>query len=487
MDTLERTPMEKSINVIRFSALKSVSTLAAFCALAACVTPSKQPVTLAGNLQASWVVLGEQGQAIARAITLDTVCPMLLQDGQAQRMQVRAMPTTVAQRKTTSLPHDSKPAAFPVLSCEAVLNPASKSVSVDQQVLSLPKSVVRRIVVIGDTGCRLQKSSDYFQDCNDAAKWAFPEVAKTAASFKPDLVIHVGDYHYRENACDARNSDCTGSPWGYGWDTWQADFFSPAAALLAAAPWVVVRGNHESCSRAGQGWWRFMDPRPLQAGRDCNREQDDLMGDYSAPYTVPLGRGGAELAQLIIFDSAKMPYKALSKTDPAHAIYLAQLQEMGKVAAQADFNFFIDHHPILGLGPLLRNAEGVKIFPGNAALQDLLQGLYGPQLFPPEVQATIGGHVHLFEAISFASGHPTQFVSGNGGSSLDQPLPTPLPPDAKTFSGAKVAQFMNTNEVGFMTMERIDASWKIQAWNKNGKLLNTCLMQERKTSCSVAD
>jgi hypothetical protein len=50
------------------------------------------------------------------------------------------------------------------------------------------------------------------------------------------------------------------SPWGYGWDTWKADFFDPAQALLKAAPWVMVRGNHETCTRAGQGWWRFLDP-----------------------------------------------------------------------------------------------------------------------------------------------------------------------------------------------------------------------------------
>ncbi len=251
------------MNDMRFSTLKKLSALVVILTLAACVTPAHQQTALPAKILTSWVVLGEQGQAIARVVTLDTQCPMLMQDGQAQRMQVRAMPATMAQRKTASLPADSKPAAFPVLSCDAVINPASKSVSVDQQALPLPKAVVQRIVVIGDTGCRLQKSSDYFQDCNDGAKWAFPEVARTAASFKPDLVIHVGDYHYRENACDTRNSDCAGSPWGYGWDTWQADFFTPATPLLAAAPWVVVRGNHESCSRAGQGWWRFHGPTPF--------------------------------------------------------------------------------------------------------------------------------------------------------------------------------------------------------------------------------
>ena len=47
---------------------------------------------------------------------------------------------------------------------------------------------------------------------------------------------------------------CAGSPWGDNWTTWQADFYTPAAPLLAAAPIVLVRGNHEDCERAGPGW-----------------------------------------------------------------------------------------------------------------------------------------------------------------------------------------------------------------------------------------
>ena len=57
-----------------------------------------------------------------------------------------------------------------------------------------------------------------------------------ARSWKPDLVIHVGDYHYRENACPKDIAGCRDSPWGYGWDAWDADFFVPARPLLAAAP-----------------------------------------------------------------------------------------------------------------------------------------------------------------------------------------------------------------------------------------------------------
>lgn len=433
----------------------------------------------------NWVVLGEQGQAIARSITGATMCPVLMQDGVAQTMTVRAASGSVAQRKTASSAEDSKASDFPVLTCEAILNPATRVASINGQVLPLPKPVPQKILVIGDTGCRLKKADNYFQPCNDASKWAFYDVIKTAAEFKPDLVIHVGDYHYRENRCPEGNAECAGSPWGYGWDTWKADFFTPAAPLLKVAPWVVVRGNHESCIRAGQGWWRMMDPRPLQAGRDCNLEQDDMRGDYSPPYAVPLGKFGEQNAQLIVFDSAKIPGKAIAKTDPAYAIYMQQFQAVDQLSEQADFNFFINHHPILGFASDRKKGDAVEFKPGNAALQSLMQNYHPVRLFPSKVQATLSGHVHLFEAISFTSGHPTQFVSGNGGSSLDQALPNQIPAGTTPFPAAEVDHFSNSNEVGFLTMERIAEGWKMQSWDKTGKLMTACLMSDGKTKCKL--
>ena len=62
---------------------------------------------------------------------------------------------------------------------------------------------------------------------------------------------------------------CAGSPYGDNWAVWQKDFFNPAAPLLAAAPWVLVRGNHELCDRGGHGWFRLLDPHPTPI--DCTR------------------------------------------------------------------------------------------------------------------------------------------------------------------------------------------------------------------------
>ena len=124
--------------------------------------------------------------------------------------------------------------------------------------------------MLGDTGCRIKGAT--LQACNDPAQWPFPQVAAAAASLKPDLVIHVGDYLYRESACPPGNQGCAGSPWGDNWTTWQADFFTPAQPLLAAAPIVLARGNHEDCKRAGPGWLRLQGPPPL-IRRACTAHQ----------------------------------------------------------------------------------------------------------------------------------------------------------------------------------------------------------------------
>ena len=465
---------------MKLSVLMSVSSLLLLNACTGIRAPDQD-----AELKARWVVLGENGQAIARAITSAAACPALVQDGVALPMTVRAAAATEAQRKTASKSEISKPSAFPVLTCEAVIAAGTKQARIGSQVLPLPPAAIEKIVVIGDSGCRLKAADNYYQPCNDGEKWAFRSMIAKAAQFKPDLVVHVGDYHYRENPCPDDHPECAGSPWGYGWDTWNADFFDPAAALLKTAPWVMVRGNHESCARAGQGWWRLLDPRPLQAGRDCNLESNDLRGDYSAPYAVPLGRIGGELAQIIVFDSAKVPNKALALDDPAYPIYREQIQTVDRLAGTADFNLFIEHHPVLGLAVEKKRSGGLDVKPGNAALQALLQEVHPQRLFAANIHATIAGHVHLFEALTFATDHPTQFVSGNGGSSLDTPVPQPLAADVTPFAGAKVAHFSNSNEVGFMTMERYVDHWQVRAWNLQGKVLRTCRMTSKQTDCDA--
>jgi hypothetical protein len=71
-----------------------------------------------------------------------------------------------------------------------------------------------------------------FQDCDINSQWPFSILAERIAAAKPDLVIHVGDYLYRESPCPKNDKGCAGSAHGDKWDTWKTDFFVPAAPLI---------------------------------------------------------------------------------------------------------------------------------------------------------------------------------------------------------------------------------------------------------------
>lgn len=190
----------------RHVALLSLATTIAGCA--------SFGATSSDNLS-SFVVLGEGGAAVARVISSAARCPAITRDGRNEAMTLRATPQTLPLRATQSPPQESKPSAFPVLTCEALIPAGTRTLSVAGKPLPIPAPVITRIVVIGDTGCRLKRNGSY-QDCNNPEAFPFAQVAAAAAAWKPQLVVHVGDYHYREDPCPASRPGCAGSPWGYG-------------------------------------------------------------------------------------------------------------------------------------------------------------------------------------------------------------------------------------------------------------------------------
>ena len=428
----------------------------------------------------TFVVLSQDGVPVARAITSGVACPDIDLDGVARAMIVRAAPGTMPLRPTFSTPANSKPSAFPVLTCEMAIPAGVTRATIAGRALPLPKATPQTIAVLGDTGCRIKISDKVFQACDDPAQWPFPAVANAAAAGAPDLVVHVGDYHYRENACPPGNAGCAGTPWGYGWDAWEADFFAPAARLLAAAPWVVVRGNHESCARAGQGWWRFLDTRPLVVRQDCNDPADDNFGDFSEPYAVPLGTGAD--THLIVFDSSRVGITPLPPDGPMYKTYHAQFVRAFALGARRANTFFMVHHPVLAFAPNPSQPESP--YSGNAGLQSVLQALEPVALFPPDVKALLSGHVHLFEVVSFSTPHPSQFVSGIGGDWIDTPLPLPLAANVTPAPAAVVSVIVATNRFGFMTMQRDGSRWTMTARDIDGKPMTTCTLNERRADCA---
>jgi hypothetical protein len=426
--------------------------------------------------ESAWVEIGANNQAIARLLTPYNVCPSITVDNVVHPMTLRALAGSEPLRTSSTDPTlagamtsgNTKASIFTLTSCEYLLPTGAQKASVAGKYLPLPKSVVNRVAIIGDTGCRISIGNVY-QACGDPTIWPFSVISSAVAAMQPDLVLHVGDYQYRDNPCPPGNTACTGTPWGYGSDTWVADLFQPAAPLLAAAPWVMVRGNHELCNRAGQGWYRYLDPNPYDATgvKTCNDPANDNVGNYNDPWTVSFGD-----TQFVVFDSSNTPKTALAA---GFQPYTSELMTAAGLTTASMLNIWAVHHPILGY------TAGNPPTSGNPGMQSVMNQLYPNNYYPPNTGLAIHGHVHDFQAINFSSNHPATFVAGNGGDNLDTALPATFnpaspPPAANTVVNA----FAFSQEFGFMVMDRVgavgDKNWKFTSYRTNGTIIAVCTM-----------
>ena len=457
--------------------LRWVCAAPAFVALTACAPLDTQVrAAPAEALDALWVQAAVSGGWQVRAITTAATCPTIRWSQGSALMATRAAPGAVAPRGDAVQP-ESKPALFASRSCEAAWPDAAAEVRVGERQLKRPAAEPRHIVLVGDSGCRLKASENAFQDCQDAAAWPYARIARSAAAGAPDLVIHVGDIHYRESPCPAGRPGCAGSPWGYGQDTWMADLFEPAAPLLAAAPWVFARGNHETCSRAGAGWFRFLDPRAWSASASCQGPQDDPASDFTEPYAVPLSAD----TQLIVFDSSFVSGKAYPPGHPVALRYAAQLQRVAELARARPHSFFLNHHPVLAFGG---SASG-EPKPGNAGLLSVMASVQPGRLYAPGVDAVLNGHVHLYQALSFAGDQPATLVTGNGGSMMEGQVDPARALRQQPAPGATVARYDTQPGYGYATLDREAEGWRLTEHAVDGRALSRCLLRGQQLACEA--
>jgi hypothetical protein len=414
---------------------------------AAMMLASFAPRPAEAKILAQWVQLGADGAASVRAIA-DEPCPSVTFDGTAVPMTVRSEPT----QKIGGV----KPAQFAVRGCEVAIPAGAVTALLDGKPLPLPRPNPQRIVMFGDTGCRL-KTGDPTQACNDPNAWPFPKVAAAAAAARPDLVIHVGDYEYREDACPAGNAGCAGSPFGYGWDAWNADFFQPGTPLFAAAPWVMVRGNHENCDRAGEGWFRFLERAPMEA--TCR----DMTGDYVAR----LGDFG-----IVVVDSGKVSDTASEDSDQVPIVRRQLIDVLGKIPGNA---WLATHKPV---NAMLAKPGDPKV---NIVSNKVLQAALGADM-PAGVRMYVAGHIHFFQAVDFGGVRPPQLVVGTGGDNLED-MPS-APVTGADLNGRKVVNATTYSGFGYMVWDRVGAdSWTGTLFDVSGKALDHCRLADRLLSC----
>jgi hypothetical protein len=401
---------------------------------------SPEPAESAHSLPPAWLQFGPDGRLIARII-VENACPAFVADEVEVGMTRRAPASE----------------AFPVVACEATVPFGTATASILDQGLPLPDGPIRRIAVIGDTGCRVNDWEKKYQACNDLEAWPFAHVAQTVADWHPDLIVHVGDYLYRESPCPAAMAGCQGNPHGDNWATWDADFFTPAASLLGAAPWVFMRGNHETCDRNPVGWFTFLDPRHYQ--ETCQR--------FTEPYVTSLH--GVSLA---IIDSAEAA--DTSDTPEEAAEYAGQFELLAEITPPQ--SWLVTHRPVWGIFEDKTGELEAENATYAAATGDSLNADYA---------LVLSGHIHVAESIAFdeSSHRPPQLISGNAGTALDD-IPT-ASPSAGELGDPVVTDAETLWAFGFMTIEPVDNAWIATQRDKEGTPLLECALDVAQMQCGA--
>ena len=382
----------------------------------------------------AWVQM-VAGGAQARLVTEAATCPKLFVGGRPRVMTERAGPTPEFANRV----------------CAAGLPRGAHRVRVDGVDLPVVKAQPERIVILGDSGCRLKGM--IVQHCNDPSGWPFARVSALAAAQKPDLVIHVGDYYYREKACPAGEAACAGSPFGDQWPTWKAEVFDPAAPLLAAAPWVFVRGNHEECNRGAEGWFRQFDAAP--SPKACPAQSDTFAVELSG-------------VRLFVVDSNDTE----DVTAPADLV--AAFDKRLDAVRGSQNAWIVTHRPVwdsLRIGGFL--SDSVVNATERAAVKG--RDLTG-------VRMILSGHVHNFTSLSFGPKRPAQLIVGTGGDELsknDSPPPVVGAPDIDGLP----SDVFTMGRFGYFLFERRGADWIGAFHDLSDKVAAICRLHARTLSC----
>jgi hypothetical protein len=346
---------------------------------------------------------GTPGGRLVRAIvSRGGDCPVITQDGKTTPMNPR--PAAVR-------------AAFPILLCENVIV-ARSDAWVGSQLLPARPVEPNDIVVLGDTGCRMVYWQ--IQPCRSVDDWPFAKIASIAAGKLSDqqgqsFILHLGDLHYREHQCADSSSRCGGSPFGDNWETWEKEFFEPAQPLLLSAPWIIMRGNHEDCNRAGAGWvFLFALPGRQKTADACDSEP--------ISYNVSIGKTEETPSRsriLLVIDTSdeKNTYKIEERCKQ----YMKLLEPLDKTGPE----YWLAMHQPLWLRELngrpqkpAASAKRPCKKTGSAitAIRDKFEARQNERL----ARVTLAGDTHAFQFFwPKTASTPIQIIAGNGGTALD--------------------------------------------------------------------
>jgi len=426
----------------------------------------------------------------------DAHCPVLIgSDGSQVSTQLRPLNIKGAQALDA--------AVFPVTVCEAVIQ---TGITYTEATLGIALNSVtleaEHVQVYGDSGCKIK-------DCGlSGPSTQFKTLTDAGAQQAADLILHMGDYNYRgtsahfadkyidgkkhkiyaydagdtptpEPSCSyydtyySQNAD--NSPKPDNWNTWKADFFSSAGALLPKAPWVFTRGNHELCSRAGPGWFYFLGPGSALPGSGLAQMQCPDQGDFKQPppsaenhiTVIPSYRLTLDRINLWVTDSANACDEFSG--NPLTQEYQTHYSRLANATNGDDTpTWVIGHRPIWG-----HQNGGDMNYMQQVAIRNT-----PTQALPTSVTLSLAGHMHIYESLTFLddnnqpSGRPPQIVIGTSGVALSG---APGSGELNCLDGERAVYNSQNSQYGYLQMSLTQSGqWKGDLKNSLGGDIANC-------------
>jgi hypothetical protein len=221
----------------------------------------------------------------------------------------------------------------------------------------------------------------------------------------------------------------------------------------AAAPLVLIRGNHETCSRAGDGWFRYLDARPAPAA--CK--------DSTEPWVV-----GFDAMQLAMMDVASLESR---NGDPLTELFAAQIESLA--GGLTEPSWIVAHRTFWGYGA---DDDTGELTTPTKELQDAVRKVG----LPGAVELLVGAHIHLAEVLDFGGERPPQLVVANGGTQL---VPRVEPP--RQIDGVDIRSQEVIYQYCFvgMTAQR-DGGWTISFRDVDGREIERCGLRGKRVRCA---
>ena len=379
------------------------------------------------NAEYEWIQYSPNNQLLARATTIAKECPEIKIDDKQFAMTIRAQQEDLELKQIVKI-------------CEYNVTAASK-VSIRNKQLKLPPKQVNRFIVLGDTGCEASvfDTKHVNQNCDDSKAWPFEVIANKIAQASPDFVIHMGDYAYRnkyKNEQDGLKNQ------QMQWFFFKNEFFHPARNLLNKAPMIFIRGNHESCSLTGKGWYLFLDP--YHYTKECI--------DQSPAYNLQIND-----LNFVVFDSSKAK-SGKDYTEAQSQQFKSQFADIAKNLKQPAW--LLIHTPILGLEKL--SAE--ESFNPKINMP-VINKAFGKD-FTKKIPLAISGHFHVVAYIKRKSDNFEQFILGNGGTLIHRAKFDSYSYEANDVKGLVKIKY------GYLQFDRVNEhKWKATAYAMDGSVL----------------